>query len=65
MGVGKVLIVDWDVHHGNATQHMFERDPNVLYISLHRYPFYPGTGSPREASTRKYMFTRRWSHFLS
>jgi acetoin utilization deacetylase AcuC-like enzyme len=44
-GVHKVLIVDWDVHHGNGTQHSFEDDPSVLYVSLHQYPFYPGTGS--------------------
>jgi acetoin utilization deacetylase AcuC-like enzyme len=47
-GVGRVAIVDYDVHHGNATQHMFESDPTVLYISLHQYPFYPGTGAAGE-----------------
>ena len=41
----KVLILDWDVHHGNGTQHIFEEDPSVLYISTHQYPFYPGTGA--------------------
>jgi len=41
----RVLIVDWDVHHGNGTQHSFTRDPAVLYVSTHRYPFYPGTGA--------------------
>ncbi len=41
----KLLILDWDVHHGNGTQHAFEEDPSVLYISLHQYPFYPGTGA--------------------
>jgi len=40
-----VLVVDWDVHHGNGTQHSFARDPGVLYASTHRYPFYPGTGA--------------------
>lgn len=40
----RVAIVDWDVHHGNGTQHMFYRDPEVLYVSLHEFPFYPGTG---------------------
>jgi acetoin utilization deacetylase AcuC-like enzyme len=44
LGLQRVLIVDWDVHHGNGTQHMFERDPRVLYFSSHRFPFYPGTG---------------------
>ena len=41
----RVLIVDWDVHHGNGTQDIFYDDPTVLYFSVHRYPFYPGTGS--------------------
>lgn len=47
----KILIVDWDVHHGNSTQQIFYADPRVLYISLHRYDngnFFPGTGDPRE-----------------
>ena len=44
----RVAIVDWDVHHGNGTQHAFEDDPSVLYISLHQYPFYPGTGAAHE-----------------
>ena len=47
-GLPKVLIVDWDVHHGNGTQAAFYDDPNVLYFSVHRYPFYPGTGSTAE-----------------
>jgi acetoin utilization deacetylase AcuC-like enzyme len=47
-GVGRVAILDWDVHHGNGTQHLFEDDPSVLYISLHQYPFYPGTGAAAE-----------------
>jgi acetoin utilization deacetylase AcuC-like enzyme len=40
----RVAVVDWDVHHGNGTQHSFYRDPDVLYVSLHEFPFYPGTG---------------------
>jgi len=44
----RILIVDWDVHHGNGTQHMFYRDPHVYYLSLHRWPFYPGTGAADE-----------------
>ncbi len=40
----RVLVVDWDVHHGNGTQEIFWNDPRVLFISLHQYPFYPGTG---------------------
>jgi acetoin utilization deacetylase AcuC-like enzyme len=40
----RILILDWDVHHGNGTQEMFYTSPNVLYMSSHQYPFYPGTG---------------------
>ena len=47
-GLDKILILDWDVHHGNGTQHTFEEDPSVLYVSLHQYPFYPGTGAASE-----------------
>jgi acetoin utilization deacetylase AcuC-like enzyme len=47
-GVERVLILDWDVHHGNGTQHTFETDPSVLYVSTHQFPFYPGTGSAGE-----------------
>lgn len=50
-GLEKILIVDWDVHHGNGTQHTFEDDPSVLYISLHQYPYYPGTGAVSETGT--------------
>uniref|UniRef100_A0A8C2MU58 Histone deacetylase n=1 Tax=Cricetulus griseus TaxID=10029 RepID=A0A8C2MU58_CRIGR len=51
LNVGKVLIVDWDIHHGNGTQQAFYDDPSVLYISLHRYDngnFFPGSGAPEE-----------------
>jgi acetoin utilization deacetylase AcuC-like enzyme len=47
-GLAKVAVVDIDVHHGNGTQAMFYDDPAVLYVSLHQYPFYPGTGSAAE-----------------
>ncbi len=47
-GIRRVLIVDWDVHHGNGTQASFEEDPDVLYFSTHQFPFYPGTGEIRE-----------------
>jgi acetoin utilization deacetylase AcuC-like enzyme len=47
-GAERVAIVDWDVHHGNGTQEMFYTDPSVLYISLHQFPFYPGTGKVEE-----------------
>ncbi len=47
-GIGKVLIIDWDVHHGNGTQEIFYEDPTVLLFSSHQYPYYPGTGSMEE-----------------
>jgi len=51
LGAGRVAIVDYDVHHGNGTQHMFEDDPNVLYVSVHQFPYYPGTGAAHEIGT--------------
>ena len=45
VGLNRVAVVDYDVHHGNGTQWMFYDDPSVLYVSLHQYPFYPGTGA--------------------
>jgi acetoin utilization deacetylase AcuC-like enzyme len=47
-GVERVLVLDWDVHHGNGTQEMFYADPSVLYVSTHQFPFYPGTGDADE-----------------
>jgi acetoin utilization deacetylase AcuC-like enzyme len=47
-GKERVAIIDWDVHHGNGTQEMFYADPSVLYVSLHQFPFYPGTGAAHE-----------------
>lgn len=47
-GFTKVAILDWDVHHGNGTQEIFYTSKNVLFISIHQYPFYPGTGSKDE-----------------
>jgi len=47
-GIERVMIVDWDVHHGNGTQDLFEERDDVYYISTHRYPFYPGTGAAGE-----------------
>lgn len=43
-GIRRVLILDWDVHHGNGTQEIFYESPEILYMSIHQYPFYPGTG---------------------
>ena len=45
IGHQKVAILDWDVHHGNGTEEVFYEDPDILFISLHQYPFYPGTGA--------------------
>jgi acetoin utilization deacetylase AcuC-like enzyme len=50
LGLGRVAILDWDVHHGNGTQDMFWEDESVLYVSLHQWPFYPGTGGPGEGN---------------
>ena len=47
-GLGRVLIVDWDVHHGNGTQALVERDARIRYVSLHQWPLYPGTGLEHE-----------------
>jgi acetoin utilization deacetylase AcuC-like enzyme len=47
-GVGRIAILDWDVHHGNGTQDIFYADGEVLYLSVHQSPFYPGTGAARE-----------------
>lgn len=48
LGLDRVLIVDWDIHHGNGTQAAFWEDPRVGFLSIHRYPFYPGTGTEDE-----------------
>ncbi|MCG8653953.1 MAG: histone deacetylase, partial [Pirellulales bacterium] len=47
----RVMIVDWDVHHGNGTQAIFWDDPNVGFLSMHRFPFYPGSGAADETGT--------------
>ncbi len=52
-GIARVLIVDWDLHHGNGTQDAFYEDPTVLYFSTHQYPHYPGTGSANERGEGK------------
>ena len=48
LGLGRVLIVDWDVHHGNGTQALVEQDPSIRFVSMHQYPWYPGTGAAGE-----------------
>jgi len=52
-GLKRILIADWDLHHGNSTQHSFEDDPYILYFSTHQYPYYPGSGSFQEVGTGK------------
>ena len=52
-GVGKVAIVDWDVHHGNGTQDIFYEDESVFFFSIHQSPLYPGTGSSHERGSGK------------
>lgn len=47
-GLRRVAVIDFDVHHGNGTQHMFERDADLLYASTHEWPLYPGTGAAQE-----------------
>jgi acetoin utilization deacetylase AcuC-like enzyme len=48
-GAERVLIIDWDVHHGNGTQEIFYQDPSVFYFSTHQFPFYPGSGAANES----------------
>lgn len=50
-GIARVLIIDFDVHHGNGTQDIFYDDPSVLFFSTHQYPYYPGTGAATELGT--------------
>ncbi len=50
-GIKKILIVDWDLHHGNGTQHAFYDDPSVLFFSSHQFPYYPGSGNFDQAGS--------------
>jgi acetoin utilization deacetylase AcuC-like enzyme len=59
LDVNRVLIVDWDVHHGNGTQATFWEDPQVAFLSIHRWPFYPGTGRADETGTGDALGTKR------
>lgn len=52
-GLKRILIVDWDLHHGNGTQHSFYSDSRILYFSTHQYPYYPGTGNLQEVGQGK------------
>ena len=53
LNLKRILIIDWDLHHGNGTQHSFEEDPSILYFSTHQYPYYPGTGANNEVGRGK------------
>lgn len=53
IGYNRVFIIDFDVHHGNGTQHVFEEDDTVFYLSTHQYPHYPGTGGKEETGIGK------------
>ena len=59
LGLNRVLVVDWDVHHGNGTQEIFYDDPRVGFLSIHRYPFYPGSGAKGETGTGAGLGTKR------
>ena len=50
LGIERVAILDWDVHHGNGTEAIFWDDPTVLFVSLHEWPFYPGSGGPGDGN---------------
>jgi acetoin utilization deacetylase AcuC-like enzyme len=50
-GADRVMVLDWDVHHGNGTAEIFEADPSVLYVSIHQSPLYPGTGAATDLGT--------------
>jgi len=56
--LARILIVDWDVHHGNGTQATFDEDPDVMYFSVHQHPFYPGTGLAEETGQGKARGTK-------
>jgi acetoin utilization deacetylase AcuC-like enzyme len=58
-GVERVLIIDWDVHHGNGTQDIFYQDPSVYFMSFHQYPWYPGTGARAETGAGAGVGTTR------
>jgi acetoin utilization deacetylase AcuC-like enzyme len=51
-GLDRVLIVDWDVHHGNGTQALVEDDPGIHFVSMHQWPWYPGTGAAEDRGPR-------------
>jgi len=73
-GIGRVLIVDWDVHHGNGTQALVDHEPDIHFVSMHQWPWYPGTGAaedrgphrtvwnvPMPASQRREQYVDAWT----
>ena len=59
-GRARVLIIDWDVHHGNGTQALVENDPRIRFVSLHQHPWYPGTGLATRARRRQHLQRAPW-----
>jgi len=55
-GAGRVLIVDWDVHHGNGTQALVEQEPDIHFVSMHQWPWYPGTGAAEDRGPHRNVF---------
>jgi acetoin utilization deacetylase AcuC-like enzyme len=53
---GRVLIIDWDVHHGNGTQALVEHDPDIRFVSMHQWPWYPGTGAAEDRGPHRSIF---------
>jgi len=62
LGLGRVAIVDWDVHHGNGTQDIVADDPTIFFASLHQWPLYPGTGGADEQSETLLNIPLRTGH---
>jgi acetoin utilization deacetylase AcuC-like enzyme len=62
--LGRVLIVDWDVHHGNGTQALVENDPNVHFVSMHQWPWYPGTGRADDRGPHQNIWNVPMAHGL-
>jgi acetoin utilization deacetylase AcuC-like enzyme len=63
-GIERILIVDYDVHHGNGTEAMFYDDPSILYVSTHQYPFYPGTGAAIDIGTGDANYATVFEHII-
>ena len=64
-GVERVLIVDWDVHHGNGTQALVEHDPGIRFVSMHQSPWYPGTGAASDRGPHRSVWNVPMSGHLA